>query len=380
MVLGAFLDAGLKLSALSAELKKLRVKGYTLKKSRVRRGALVGTKFDCVAGHGRHGHRSACDIISLIGRSSLNARVKSVAIGIFKNIASAEARIHGVSDRRSLYLHELGDIDSIVDIVGIAIAIDKLGIDEVYSSAVSMGRTIVRTAHGNLPIPGPATLELLRGVPVAISGIEAELVTPTGAGILKTLAKGFGPMPQIALSGIGYGAGTQQLKEMPNMLRVVIGERAARFDSDKVMVVETCIDDMNPQHVEYISEKLFKNGALDVYSTPIQMKKTRPAFKLTALCEAADLQKISSVILKETTTIGVRFYEAGRFRLARRTVRARTKYGTIDVKVASGPGGIFKAMPEYEHCARVARQKNVPLSAVCDEAGYAVKKAGLRYE
>lgn len=375
MAIGAFLDAGLSFDALSAELGKLRIKGYELKKSRVRRGAIVGTKFDCIVRRTGHGHRSVREILALIDRSGLSARAKATAKKIFENIGAAEARVHGIKAGASVYLHELADIDSIVDIAGIAVAIDKLGIDEVRCSPVTMGRYVVKTAHGNLPIPGPAALELLRDVPVTISNIDAELVTPTGAGIAKTLSKGFGAMPQMSVSSIGYGAGSRDLPGMPNMLRVIIGQAVAPFLSDRVYVVETNIDDMSPQHVEYIYEKLFREGALDVYTTSIQMKKTRPAFKLTAICAEADLEKISSAMFRETTTIGVRFYEAGRFKLARNTVRARTRYGTVDVKVASGPGGIFKMAPEYDHCVKAARQSDVPLRVVCDEAVRAVKRA-----
>jgi uncharacterized protein (TIGR00299 family) protein len=369
MTIAAFLDAGLKLSVLSDELKKLKIKGYRLKKAKARRGEIVGTKFDCIVTKDYSGHRSLKSIISIIDKSALNSRVKAIAKGIFENIGNAEAKIHGSGKNKTVWLHELGDIDSIIDIVGIAIAVDSLGIDEIYASRVNTGRTFVNTAHGLLPIPAPAALELLKGVPVNILDVGAELVTPTGAGVLKTLSKGFGAMPAMKISGIGYGAGTKIIKEMPNMLRLIIGSTSASSPKeDKVLVVETNIDDMNPQYFEYVFERLFSAGALDAYSTHIQMKKTRPAYKLTVICEPKDLEKISSVIFSETTTIGIRFYETSRLKLERRTVKAKTKYGEVRVKISARPGKILTATPEYDDCRRIARSKKVPLREVSDRA------------
>lgn len=366
MTIAAFLDAGLEMSVLSRELKKLNIKGYGLRKSRVRRAELVGTKFDCVATKSYAGHRSLKSIISIIDKSSLNSKVKTIAKDIFNNIGAAEAKIHGFGKKDQVWLHELGSIDSIIDIIGVAIAIDALKIDEVYASVVNMGRTFVRAAHGNLPVPAPAALELLRGVPVKIIDVNAELVTPTGAGILKTLAKGFGQMPAMKVTGIGYGAGSRDIKEIPNMVRVIIGESAPSFKTDTVLVVETNIDDMNPQYFEYVFERLFAAGALDVYSTTIQMKKTRPAFKLTVLCRQKDLEAISSTLFSQTTTIGVRFYEAGRFTLERKIVKVSTKYGKIGVKISSGPDGIRTVTPEYDDCVKIARSKKIPLRTISE--------------
>ena len=369
MAIAAFLDAGLKLSVLSGELKKLKIKGYRLKAARVRRGEIVGTKFDCITAKGYSGHRPLKSIISLIDKSSLNSRVKAISKDIFNNIGRAEAKIHGSGKDEAVWLHELGGIDSIIDIVGIAIAVDSLDIDEVYASSINMGRTFVNTAHGTLPVPAPAALELLKGAPVKILDVDAELVTPTGAGLLKTLSKGFGAMPSMKISGIGYGAGTKEIKGFPNMLRLLIGTSSApSFKEEKVLVVETNIDDMNPQHFEYVFERLLSAGAVDAYSTYIQMKKTRPAYKLTVICEPKDLEKISSIIFSETTTIGIRFYEAGRLKLERRMVSAKTKYGRIRVKVSARPGGILTATPEYDDCLKVARSKKVPLREVSDRA------------
>lgn len=368
MTLGAFLDAGLNFNALSRELKKLKLSGYEIKRRKVMRGEIAGTKFDCLAKGKAHHHGQLKDIIALIEKSALNKKVKDIAKDIFNTIGSAEAKIHNIRDERNIHLHELGDVDSIVDIVGTAVAIDELGIDAVYSSSITFGRTVIDTKVGTLPIPSPASLGLLKNVPARISNIEAELVTPTGAGILKSLSKGFGEMPQMKISSIGYGAGSKNLEEMPNMLRVIIGEGKASFMEDRILVVETNIDDMSPQGFEYLFERLFKEGALDVYTTNIQMKKSRPAFKLTVLVEPSKLGKISSIIFSETTTIGLRFYEAARFKLERKFVRAKTRYGAVGVKVSRGPGDLLTVSPEYEECARLAREKNVPLRTIYDEA------------
>ena len=376
MVLGAFIDAGLDIKFLAKELKKLKLgTPYELKKTKVRRGGLIGTKFNVIVKDDsrKHTHRSLGDIFKIIDKSSLNHNVKETAKKIFNNIGEVEAKIHGVSDKNDLVLHELGDIDSIIDIVGTAIAFDKLDIEEAYSSSMHFGRTLVDTMHGVLPTPSPAALELLKGVPSKISNIEAELVTPTGAGILKTLVKSFGEMPQMKVSRIGHGAGTQELKELPNMLRVMIGKIHAAFKKDRVFVIETNIDDMSPQHFEYLFEKLFKEGALDAYTTSIQMKKTRPAFKLTVLSTPTIFDKLCSIIFKETSTIGIRYHEQNRFKLDRETVKVDTGYGKVRVKLSRGPDDIMTVSPEYEDCARLARSKKVPLKTVYDAAKRAIE-------
>lgn len=374
MTIAALLDAGLPMRVLSDGLKKLGIKGYELRRERVRRQAISGTRFECIDHHaGAHGHRSLREITALVRKSALNKRVISIAESIFGRIAAAEAAVHGVRNKDSVYLHELGELDSIVDIVGAAIAIDALGIDEVYSSPVTMGRTFVKTMHGTIPIPGPAALELMKGVPVEICEVRAELVTPTGAGILNALVKEYGPMPRIEISAIGYGAGSRDIEEFPNMLRVVIGERSVPKRGESVVVIEANIDDMNPQYFEHLFRRLFDEEALDVYITPIQMKKMRPAFKLSVICERDKLESLSSIIFAETTTIGVRFNEANRFTLDRRMVVARTGYGRVKVKVSGLPGSPSTVSPEYEDCASIARKKRVPLRSVYDAARSAVQ-------
>ncbi len=370
MVLGALIDAGLDIGILARGLKKLKMKGYELKAAKVMRKAVSGTKFDVVVKHsqGAHTHRSLAEILKLIDDSSLKSVVKENAKNIFKVIGKAESRIHGISDKKRLHLHELGDIDSIIDIVGSAIAIDALGISEIYSSSVRLGRTILNTRGGVLPAPSPASLEILRGAPVKVCDADSELVTPTGAGILKALCKGFGDMPQMKVSGIGYGAGAKEFEGIPNMLRVIIGERAAIFDKDRAFVIDTNIDDMNPQNFEYLFEKLLKEGALDAYTTTVHMKKSRPAFKLTVISDVSKLEKLCSIIFSETTSIGIRYHEVDRLKLRRETLRVNTRYGNIRVKFSKGPEDILTVSPEYEECAKAARARGVPLKRVYEEA------------
>lgn len=361
MTLGAFIDAGLDIKTLERELKKLNIRGYELRARKVKRGELAGTKFDCIVEESPHSHRSLKSIITLIDNSALSKQVKDTARNIFLTIGKAEAKAHGLKAGEELEFHELGETDSIIDIVGTAIAIDEMGIDEICSSSVTLGKT------------PPAALELLKRVPVKILDIDSELVTPTGAGILKSLSRSFGGMPGMKISDVGYGAGTRDPKEAPNMLRLMIGERQGAFKEDRILVLETNIDDMSPQNFEYLFERLLKEGVLDVYTTNIQMKKSRPAFKLTVLTERANLEKVSSVIFSETTTIGIRFYEANRFKLERKIVKAPTRYGSVKVKVSRGPDNIKTVSPEYEECARLAREKKVPFKRVYDEAKMVVK-------
>ncbi len=375
MTLGALIDAGLDFGILKKELAKLNVKGYTLNKRRVKRGALAGTKFDCITQEGRHHtHKSLREIMSLIENSALSPKAKKISKDIFFSIGKAEAKVHGIGKNSDVRLHELGEVDSLVDIVGTAIAIDNLSIDKVYASDITMGRTVVSTHHGMLPIPGPAALELMKGVPSRISEIDAELVTPTGAGIIKTLSSGFGAMPSMKIRRIGYGAGSRKLDGIPNMLRVMIGESVDSFREDSVTVMETNIDDMNPQNFEYFFENIFKEGALDAYTENIYMKKSRPAFKLTVIAPHSKSEHIASVIFRETTSIGIRYSQMKRFVLDRKTVKAKTRFGYIDVKVSTGPGGIKTVSPEYASCVGLAKKHGVTLDKVRQAARSAVKE------
>jgi uncharacterized protein (TIGR00299 family) protein len=370
MTLGALLDAGLELKVLKRELGRLRLDGYEISQSRVSRGGITGTKFDCLlkdSGRTSHSHSTLGAISDLIKSSGLSKGVKDLSSRIFLALGRAEAKIHGCR-LDDVHFHEIGNIDSIVDIVGTAIAVSELGIDKCHSSEVAVGRGRVNTRGGLLPLPSPAAAEILKGVPVRMSSSEGELVTPTGVAILKTLCDSFGAMPRMRIEKIGYGAGSSDFKEMPNMLRVMLGEPVRIYKEDKIVIVETNIDDMSPQVFDYLFDRLFEAGVRDVYVSQVYMKKSRPAFQLNVLADEHLLEKVASIIFEETTSIGLRYYTADRLKLERKVVNVDTKYGRVDVKLGMGPDGIKAVSPEYDACVRIAKNKKVPFKAVYEEA------------
>jgi uncharacterized protein (TIGR00299 family) protein len=375
MFLGALIAAGLDIDKLRAELSKLGVKNFEISSRRVKRQCVAATKFDVVVKDlSRDRERTLKDILTIIEKSALDKDVKRKSAGIFRSIARAECAVHGKAVK-DLHFHEVGDIDSIVDIIGAVAGLKILGIDKVYSSPVTVGGGgSIITSHGTLPVPAPATACLLKGIPIAASSVRSELVTPTGAAILANLVDSFTPAPGMVLKEVGYGAGSYKIKEHPNCLRVMVGEASGSFEEDKVFVVEANIDDMNPMDYEYLFEKLFKEGALDVYLAPVQMKKSRPGIVLTALVKNADLDRMASIIFSESTTIGVRYYEARRKKLKREFTNIKTSFGKVRVKVSSGPGGIEKFTPEYDDCKRLAGLRNVPISRIRGEVARTAKK------
>ena len=394
MFLGALIDAGLDIGTLRRELAKLPVKGYKITRKKVRQSGIAAIKFDVLIDRKyADKERTLKDIVSMIRRSSLEKGVKDTACRIFESIASSEAKVHGStspikeshgciglrrnsrSKRRckdstdELHFHEVGDIDSIVDIVGAAVAVKALGVERIYSSAPAMGNGgLITMRHGILPNPAPATVNLLMGLPIRSVDVPRELVTPTGAAILKELVDEFGAYPDMTLEGIGYGAGTHQGHDMPNCLRVFLGEAEKPFSEDRIVVIDATIDDMNPVDYEHMLERLFKAGALDAYLIPVHMKKTRPGILLTVLSKKEDLDSLTGIIFSESTTIGLRYYETSRKKLERESVTVKTRYGKVRVKISSGPRGIRKAMPEYEDCKRRANEKGVPISEIRREA------------
>jgi hypothetical protein len=376
MVLGAFLDSGLDIKVLRSGLGRLKLGGYEIGSKRVRRGELVGTKFRCIVKGKKpsrpHTHANLKSILELIAKSGLSREVKDLSSEIFLTIGKAEAKVHGYR-LANVRFHEVGNIDSIVDIVGCAIAVSESGIEKFYASEIVLGKGYVYTQVGVLPVPSPAVAHLMRGIPVRMSRVEAELVTPTGAGILRTLCSRFGSLPDMRPERIGYGAGSADFPGMPNMLRIVIGDAGVGYQRDSVYVVETNIDDMSPQVFDYLFDRLFKEGALDVYVTPIQMKKSRPAFSLSVIVEEPLLEEIAAAIFEETTSIGLRYSRADRFKLARRIVKVSTKYGKIRVKIGDGPGGVKIVSPEYDDCVTIARKKKIPFKVVYEEAKRALK-------
>ena len=362
MVLGALIDCGLDIKMLRKELAKLDLKDYAVSAAKDERHHIVGTNLSVRFKESKH-HRTFKDIKTLISRSRLSQRVKDLSISIFANLAKAEAKIHGCKPD-DVHFHEVGAIDSIVDIVGTAIGVEHLGIEKVYASPLPLGTGWVNTSHGRMPVPAPATLELLTGVPTAKSFVRAELTTPTGAAIIKTLAENFGSMPEMKIAKTGYGIGDKDFKEIPNILRINLGEVSS--GPERLLVLETNIDDMNPQIYEYLMAKLFKNGALDVFLVPIQMKKGRPAILLKVLSPANKKDALMDTIFKETTTIGIRSYEVDRYCLERSIKEVSTPYGKVKVKISQKGGEAINIQPEYEDCKKIAEKKNLSLKDVID--------------
>src|SRR5215470_5939637 len=317
MILGALVDAGVSVEALRAELAKLGVVGWRLAAREVRRGAFRATKVDVELDAGvRQEHRHLGDIVRILQGSGLPAAVVDGALRVFQRLAEAEARVHGTSVDE-VHFHEVGAVDAIVDVTGAIVALRLLGVDAIHVSALPIGGGFVESAHGRMPIPGPGTAELLRNFPVVDTGVQAELVTPTGAAILTTLAAGAGRMPAMTVERVGYGAGTRDFPDRPNVLRVFVGEIAGDAATETVAQVETTIDDMSPQLYEPLMDRLFEAGALDVFLTPVIMKRSRPGTVLTALCPPDRVAALSRVLFEESSTIGVRWTEMSRARLER---------------------------------------------------------------
>lgn len=368
MTLGSLVDAGLDAGLLQNELAKLKLEGYKIRFSKIAKGGIYGTKAQVdLIKHDHDESRYLNDILQLIDHSDLSKSVKKKAELIFERLAVAEAKVHNTT-KDKVHFHEVGAIDSIVDIVGSVIGIELLGIEEIYASPLPLGSGFVKCAHGLMPIPAPGTLELVKGVPVLQSQIKFELVTPTGAAIITSLARDFGPMPEMIVDKIGYGAGQKELEAQPNLLRICIGEKKKRVESqDKIAVIETNIDDMSPQLYDFLMDKLFDDGALDVFLTQILMKKNRPAVKLSVLAESHLINEITSRIFSETTTIGVRIYEVYRQKLPRDIISVETPYGKVRLKLTK-IDDLQKAMPEYEDCKKIAEEKDVPIRLIYESA------------
>ncbi|MBI5166902.1 MAG: nickel pincer cofactor biosynthesis protein LarC [candidate division NC10 bacterium] len=367
MTLGALVDAGLDLEELRRQLYQLPLGKFRIQAEKVRRGPLAGTKVEVIAeAEGKH-HRDLEDILEIINRSLFPEAVKEDCRRIFTRLAEAEAKVHGVPVEK-VHFHEVGALDSIVDVVGAALGIHLLGIEKIYASPMNLGSGFVDTEHGRLPVPAPGTLELVRGLPIYSSNVQAELTTPTGAAIISTLANGFGPLPSMEIERIGYGAGSRDLPELPNMLRVMVGEPRAAYQEDQVTVLEANLDDMNPQFFEPLLEELWEKGALDVYLSPIIMKKSRPATKLTVIAEPPLAEACASLILERTTTFGVRSYPVQRKKLSREVLEVNTQYGPVRVKVGRAGPRILHCSPEYEDCKRLARERGLSIIEVYREA------------
>jgi uncharacterized protein (TIGR00299 family) protein len=326
--------------------------------------------------HDHHTHRDYAGIDAMIAASGLAEPVKDKARQIFHRLAEAEAKVHGVPVAE-VHFHEVGAVDSIVDIVAAAVCLDYLGVDQVYASALPLGSGFIETAHGRLPVPAPATAELLRGLPVHGGCGEGERVTPTGAAIVAALAAGFGSQPPMSLERIGCGAGGKDFPDVPNILRAFLGTaESAQEDDDKVIVAETNIDDSTPEVLGYVMERLLEEGALDCFFSPIQMKKNRPAVKLSFLCRPEQLDTLSRLVLTETSAIGLRHYPAGRIALERCIDEWETPYGPVRFKLVFDSGRLLRAAPEYEDCRRIARERGIPCREVMEQLAALGRSAG----
>ena len=379
MVLGALVDAGADLGIIEAELRRLGLEGWSFSAEKVKRGAIAARHVKVEASEGHH-HRGLSIILGRIEKAQLAPRAAERATRIFTRLAEAEAKVHAMPVER-VHFHEVGAVDSIIDIVGACVGFELLGLDDFVCSAMDVGGGTVMTAHGLLPVPAPATVELLGGAPVHTSGVQKELVTPTGAAIATTLAASYGQVPAMTMKAVGYGAGTADLKEKANVLRILIGERdaATRDDSSAgwdlpVSVIEANVDDMNPQVYGYFAEKALAAGALDVWSTAALMKKSRPGIVVTILCEPSNTQRIMDLLFRETTTIGVRTHEAQRKILDREFVRVATEWGDVRMKVSRLAGAIVNAAPEFEDCKKIAESQGVPLKSVIAAASFEFQK------
>lgn len=367
MILGAMMDAGLKEEDLCHQLDKLHLSGWELQVKTVVKNGFSAKKVNVTINDDVH-ERHLSEINEIIDQSELSLEIKNHAKSIFYRIAEIEAGIHSIPIGK-VHLHEVGGLDTIIDITSTLIALDLLGIETLYASEVPLGHGFVQGAHGQIPIPAPATVALLQGIPVLGREIDAELVTPTGAALLSNLVNHFGPLPPMEFQAIGYGAGERDLP-FPNLLRVFVGEQHAPVHSNEeiLTVLETNIDDLNPEIYPHLMDQLFQYGALDVIYHPIHMKKNRPAIQLQVLCEPSDISKMEKLIFQETSTLGIRCRRVVRHSLPRSLHQVETQYGTVHVKVAQFGQDQVKISPEYEDCRILAEKHNVPLQKIYDLA------------
>jgi len=371
MTLGAFLDLGVPVEWLKDQLGRLPLAGFDVCVDTVSRNGITA-KSVRVRVEDDTTSRDHAQIRSLIINSPLSSNIKQMSRDIFERIAQAEAVIHGCTVDQ-VHFHEVGGIDAIVDIVGTALCMDYLGIKTVIASHIPLGKGFVSCDHGTLPVPAPATLGILKGVPVYGTKIPHELVTPTGAAILVTLAGSYGELPEMIIEKTGYGAGKRDIESIPNLLRVVMGtglwgdtDQTSTLHKDTVVVLETCIDDMNPEVFGFLMDRLFEQGALDVYWIPVFMKKNRPGTLVQVLCRRNLKEVLMDCILSETSTLGIRYYNAKRCMLTRETVIMKTAYGEIQVKRITEPGGSVRIVPEYEVCKTIALENKLPIRRVYD--------------
>jgi len=372
MILGAMVAAGVDQDVLREQLSLLNVDGFNINFETVDRSGLSATYARVETAH-EHTHRHLSDIKKIIESSNVSDAAKKLAIQIFTRLAKAEARVHN-EPIDHVHFHEVGALDAIVDIVGAAICFDLLKIDRFVCSPLHVGSGTIQMAHGRFPVPPPAVAELLKGVPFYSTDIQGELLTPTGAAIITTVCKEFGPIPQMTTDVTGYGAGTREYEDFPNVLRVLVGETRADVALDeRLWMIETNIDDMSPQLLGHVMDRAFEVGALDCYFTPVQMKKNRPGVLLSVLCERTSKETLMNFLFTETTTLGVRSYEVRRRALRRSMVRVETQYGPIDVKVAHLNGRVVNEMPEFDQVRAAAKKAGIPVKEVEDATRSALR-------
>jgi uncharacterized protein (TIGR00299 family) protein len=373
MILGAMVAAGVDPNFLREQLSLLSVTGFSIDFETVNRSGLSATYARVETAH-EHSHRSLTDIIRIIDGSDLSSAVKQRAVQIFTRLAEAEARVHN-EPVDHVHFHEVGALDAIVDVVGAAICFNALKIERFVCSPLHVGSGMVKMTHGHFPIPPPAVAELLKGVPFYATEIKGELLTPTGAAIITTVCSEYGSIPQMKPDATGYGAGTREYPDFPNVLRVLLGETEPHSATDeRLWMLETNLDDASPQIIGHVMDRVLELGALDCFFTPVQMKKNRPGVLLSVLCARDEKEAVMKLLFTETTTLGVRSYEVARRALQRSVVTVETQYGPIDVKVAHLDGRVVNEMPEFEQCRETAARAGVPLKIVEDAARVALSK------
>lgn len=363
MALGAFVSAGVQIDELRADLSALNVPGFEIQARHIERHGIVAMKIDVIISEEPHYHRHLKDIEAVIDGSSLSPRIKERSKKIFREVAVAESKIHNIPIEK-IHFHEVGALDSLVDIVGVSICLEKLNIQEVYSSPLKVGNGgVVNSQHGKLPVPTPATIEILKDYPIVLTDIPFELTTPTGAAIIKTLSKGVLTGEKIKISSIGYGAGEREIEQIPNLLRIIVGELDPKYGADDIVSLETNIDDMNQEIYPYVIEKLIAAGAYDAFIIPMIMKKGRPGILLSVLVERSKIEYILDVLFRETTTLGVRIQPVERKKLQRTTKQVQTSFGVINVKAVMIDDK-EQVRVEFEECKRIAQERGIPLIEV----------------
>ena len=368
MIAAAMLDAGLDFEFLKKQLATLGIKNFDIKLTQTKRAGLRAVSFTPAFKEDKH-HRNLKDITEIISNSKIHNKAKETAIAIFNKLAAAEALVHN-KDLQEIHFHEVGALDSIVDIVSASIGMVALEIEKVYCSTLSIGGGTIKCAHGILPVPGPATAELLKGVPTVGGPIDKELLTPTAAAILTTIVSQFGPLPEMRIEKIGYGAGSLESEKFPNVLRLIIGQSVCEnaANTDSVCLMEANSDDVTGEIVGFVTEKLFESNALDVFTTPIYMKHNRPAVKISVICKIEDVPQIEEILFTEGLTFGIRKQILQRSKLQRDFAKVATEFGEIKIKTGSLNGRIVTAKPEFSDCAAAAKKHKVAVKTVIQTA------------